>query len=154
MAECPTMILPKWLSIAFLLLVTASCNAAPASETAKETAGPPPTPPPAPLPPAAPASPCQLHIELKDAAFWAKELGRPEIVVLQTHRINLWQNPSPSKGAKVGEMRVGSRAVVLEERDDDYRVRSPLDESTGWVSKIQVERTLMQDINTREPCKP
>lgn len=96
---------------------------------------------------------CQDHIELKSAAHWAAELGQSETVVLATHRINLWESPSPSKGRAVGKMLPGSRAVILERRPDDYRVQSPLDQSIGWVSTIQVERTLSQDVATREACK-
>ena len=74
--------------------------------------------------------------------------------ILANHRIRLWQNPSPSKGRPVGEMIPGSRAVILEERGDDYRVRSPLDGSEGWIGKVQVAGTRFQDIQTRETCTP
>lgn len=95
---------------------------------------------------------CQPHIELKDAAFWANELGRPETWVLQNHRINLWERSGSDRGRKVGEMIPGSRAVILDENSDGYRVRSPLDKSVGWISQIQVARTLRQDTGTRRAC--
>lgn len=103
---------------------------------------------------AAPAPDCRKHVELKGGAFWAKELGQPELVVLEHHRINLWERPGADRGKVVGKMRVGSHAVILEETKDAYRVRSPLDKSVGWVSRIQTERTLYQDVTTFEPCTP
>ncbi len=96
---------------------------------------------------------CQPHIEVQGAEFWAKELGQSEMTVLQSHRINLWQNSGPNRGAKVGELLVGSRAVILEESADAYKVRSPNDQSSGWVSRVQVARTLNQDVETRKPCQ-
>lgn len=98
-----------------------------------------------------PASPCQPHIEVYDAEFWAKELGRPVANVQANHRINLWKTPQRTE--KVGELLVGSRAVILEQTADAYRVRSPFDQSEGWISAIQVARTLSQNIETREPCE-
>ena len=97
---------------------------------------------------------CEKHIELHGGKFWAKELGKSEMWVLANHRINLRQNPRPGKLRKVGEMRVGSHALILEERAEEYRVKSPLDASVGWVSKIQVAHTLYQRVKTFEPCTP
>lgn len=94
------------------------------------------------------------HIELSGATSWARELGKSEMWVLEHHRINLWENPAMPRGRKVGEMQVGSRALILEDRDHAYRVKSPLDGSVGWVSRIQVERALWQDVNTRKACAP
>jgi hypothetical protein len=98
------------------------------------------------------ASGCQPHVEVHGSAFWASELGRSEMWVQQNHRLNLWERPGATRGAKTGELLVGSRALILEETSDGYRVRSPLDGATGWVSAVQVARKLSQDVTTREPC--
>ena len=95
---------------------------------------------------------CQPHIEVNDAAWWARELEKPESWVQANYRINLFSGFGSNRGTKVGEMSVGSRALILEENSDAYRVRSPLDKSTGWISKIQVARTLRQDVQTRKSC--
>ena len=40
------------------------------------------------------------------------------------------------KGKRVNlELIPGSRAPVLESSEQDYRVRSPFDDSTGWISR-------------------
>ena len=114
-----------------------------------------PAPTPSPSPAAtATGSGCVEHVELHGGAWWARELGKPEMWVLAHHQINMWENPSPTKGRRVGAMRVGSRAVILDKLADDYKVRSPLDGSIGWVGAVQVERTLFQDTVTRSPCRP
>lgn len=98
---------------------------------------------------------CERHIELLSAAEIAAEMGVTEAHIVRNYRVNIWQRPTPEgKGRKVGEMRPGSRAVILKEATDDYRVRSPLDQSEGWVNRVQVKRTLYQDTETREPCRP
>ena len=72
--------------------------------------------------------------------------------VQANHRINLWQGYASDRGRKVGEMLVHSRGIILDENSDAYKVKSPLDQSVGWVSKEQVARTLRQDVQTRRPC--
>jgi hypothetical protein len=109
---------------------------------------------PAGSPPAVQTNDCQRHVEVLNAAAWAKEFGQSEAWVLANHRINLWASSGEKRGQKTGELLVGSRAVVLDESGDAYRVRSPLDGSTGWVSKIQVARTLYQNVKTRAICTP
>jgi len=96
---------------------------------------------------------CQLHIELQSAQTMAKEYGKSEMWVLQNVKINIWEKSTPDgKGRPVGKMIPGSRAVILEEGPDDYKVQSPLDKSIGWINKMHVARTLKQDVETREPC--
>ena len=97
---------------------------------------------------------CQRHLELYGSGWWAKELGRTEQWTVANYRIAVWQNPSGNRGRRLGALLPGSRAVILEETPEAYRVRSPLDQSVGWVSRIQVVRTLHQDVTTREPCTP
>lgn len=139
------------------LLFSAACGG---SDTGQPAAAPPPaSAPPAGLDAIAPpltstTNDCQRHVEVLDAAAWAKEFGESEAWVLANHRVNLWAASGENRGRKTGELLVGSRAVILDENDDAYRVRSPLDGSTGWVSKIQVARTLQQNVKTREACTP
>lgn len=96
---------------------------------------------------------CREHVELLGAEFWARELGQSEMTVLANHRINLWERAGSSRGTKVGEMRVGARAVILETTPDAYRVRSG-EGQLGWLSKTQVARTLYQDVESRKACTP
>ena len=96
---------------------------------------------------------CKRYIELHSAKHTAREYGKSEAWVIRNHKVNLWAKTSPEgKFPLAGKMRPGSRAIILDERGDDYKVRSPLDSSIGWVNRVQVSRTLMQDTETFKPC--
>jgi hypothetical protein len=82
-------------------------------------------------------------------------MGQTEAWVVANHRINLFARPvDQGRGGKVGELLPGSRASIVKRGENEYQIRSPLDGSVGWVSALQVARTLHQDVNTREPCEP
>jgi hypothetical protein len=101
------------------------------------------------------AGECKEHIELYSASYLAKEYGKSEMWVLNNVKINLWEKPTHlGKGKKIGQMLPGSRALILQTSGEDYKVRSPLDKSEGWINKIQVLKKLFQDTETRESCKP
>ena len=96
---------------------------------------------------------CKDHIELYSSNHLSKIYRKSETWVLKNVRINLWEKEtSKGKGRKVGTMLPGSRALILNVGQDDYRVQSPLDKSIGWVNKVHIKRILKQNIKTREPC--
>jgi hypothetical protein len=95
---------------------------------------------------------CKKHVELIPAAEVASALQQSEMWVVQNWKVYLWANQSPNKFPQVGQMQAGSRAVILEEGVKEYKVRSPLDKSEGWIGKIHVRRTLIQDTETSTPC--
>lgn len=102
-----------------------------------------------------PAPECGKHVELLSAKEVAAEMGATEAWVVRNFKVNLWSKTTPEgKGTKIGQMLPGSRAVILDEREADFLVRSPFDASEGWVGKIQVKKTLYQDTETMEPCTP
>lgn len=97
---------------------------------------------------------CKKHIELHSARYLARELGKSEAWVVANHKTKLFaKETSKGKGHKVGSLLPGSRAIILRTGPDDYRVKSPLDGSVGWVNKVQVKRVLMQNIKTNKPCE-
>jgi len=97
---------------------------------------------------------CKKHIALLSAKEVAKEIGQSEMWVLSNYKINLWSKTSKNgKGSVVGRLISGSHALIIDENSRDYKIQSPLDKSIGWISKIQVKGTLLQDTKTREKCK-
>lgn len=99
---------------------------------------------------------CKEHIELYSVKEWAKEYGESETWILQKRKlkINLWtKTTAQGKGKVCGKLLLGSRALILEQGDEDYKVKSPYDNSVGWLNIVQVKRTLFQDIETNKPCK-
>ena len=97
---------------------------------------------------------CQEFIELHSISYLAKEYGQNEQYIIENVKIHLWENESiTSKGKSVGTMLPGSRALIIQEGRMDYKVKSPYDNSVGWVNKMQVSHTLFQNINKFEPCE-
>jgi hypothetical protein len=100
------------------------------------------------------AGECKEFIELHTAPSIAKKLGKSEDWVFLNHKISLWDRPTrEGKGRAVGRLLPGSRALILDSGIDDYKVRSPRDESTGWISRDEVRRVIRLDTVTMGPCQ-
>ena len=79
--------------------------------------------------------------------------GMSEMWAIRNYQVTVWEKPTHlGKGRRVGDMRCGSRAMILDRTIDDYKVISPLDQSIGWVNRIQIEGTSYQHPITRETC--
>ena len=97
---------------------------------------------------------CVEFIALLSAAEVGKDLGKTEDWVLRNYQVRLWEkHSSKGKGRPVGKMFAGSHARLIRREGDDYFVQSPLDKSKGWVSGIQVSRTIKKNPITLELCK-
>lgn len=97
---------------------------------------------------------CVKFISLLSAKEVAREFGWTESKVLRSHRINLWGKTSPNgKFPKVGEMYPGSNAMIIDRIGDDFKVISPLDNSIGWVNRVQIDKIRFLNPNTFEKCK-
>jgi len=97
---------------------------------------------------------CVQFIECLSSKEVAREYGQTEQWVVANYRVNVWEKTTANgKGKKVGEMRSGSRALILRKSFDDYRIQSPLDKSIGWVNQIQVAKTLYQNPRTFKKCR-
>lgn len=99
---------------------------------------------------------CVRHVELLSLPEIAAKAGKPETWVAQNHRIYLLSRPSAQdQGVSVvTQMKAGSRPLILSEIERGYRVRSPIDEREGWLSKTHVKGTVFQDTETHELCTP
>ena len=95
---------------------------------------------------------CLEFIELLSVEEIAKEYGKTEEWAMN-HYVNLWKKTSENgKGRRVGIIRAGSRAIILEESGEDYRVQSPINNMIGWVNKIQVAKTIFLNPKTFIDC--
>lgn len=104
------------------------------------------------------ASECREFAELTPAAELAKNLGylgKSEADIVNDFRINLWSKPAiEGKQPQVGQVVPGSRVLIVEKGTDDYKVKSPLDGSVGWIQKEHVKRTAWLGTATLTPCRP
>ena len=97
---------------------------------------------------------CIEYIELLSVKEIAKEYGKTEEWVAANHYVNLWKETSENgKGEMAGFMRVATRAMILDEIDEDYKVQSPIGDLIGWVNKIQVAKTIFLNPSTLVECK-
>ena len=97
---------------------------------------------------------CIEYIELLSIKDIAKEYGKTEEWVSENHYVNLWKETSENgKGEMAGFMRVATRAIILDEIDEDYKVQSPIGGLIGWVNKIQVAKTIFLNPSTLVECK-
>ena len=96
---------------------------------------------------------CTEFIQLLSIQDIAKEYGKTEVWVAANHYVNLWKETSKNgKGEIAGFMRVATRAMILEEIDEDYKVQSPIGDLIGWVNKIQVANTIFLNPSTLMDC--
>lgn len=101
-----------------------------------------------------PTGTCRQFVELVSSAAVADELGKTEAEVKDYYKINLWAKTSEQgKFPKVGEAMPGSNALLLATSGEDYKVKSQLDGSVGWVNRIQVKGVRTLDDRTFMPCK-
>ena len=98
-------------------------------------------------------SDCANFAELITYSSLEKETGMSRSQLLLNYSINLWENSNTKgKGGKVGEMNPGFHALILDSDKDTYKLFIPIEETIGWVSKIQVERVFKMNPQSRNPC--
>ena len=97
---------------------------------------------------------CVEYIECLSAKEVAEEYGRTEDWVSANYKINIWEKTAENgKGGMVGEIKCGSRALIIDRKGEDYKVLSPINKIIGWVNGIHISKTLYQDPKTFEKCK-
>ena len=97
---------------------------------------------------------CIEYIELLSVKDIAKEYEKTEEWISENHIVYLWKETSEDgKGQMAGYMRVATRATILDEIDEDYKVQSPIGDLIGWVNKIQVSKTIFLNPSTLVECK-
>ena len=97
---------------------------------------------------------CVEVIRCLSPADVAKEAGKSEMWAIRNYQVTVWEKPTHlGKGKRVGDMRCGSRAMILDKSGEDYKIISPLDKSIGWVNEVQLAGTSFQHPITREQCK-
>ena len=96
---------------------------------------------------------CADFAEMITYSSLQKETGMSRSHLLMNYTINLWEKSNAKgKGKVVGEINPGAHALVLESGKDSYKIFIPIAEHIGWVSKIQVERTMRLNPGAGEDC--
>ena len=97
---------------------------------------------------------CVEFVALWAAGDIAERLGKDKKWVFLNYTIELWDiPPTGGEGNVVGKLRASSYARIIENRGDDYKVESPVNQVQGWISKEHVKTTSWKNPKTRKLCK-
>ena len=97
---------------------------------------------------------CVEYVALWAAGDIAKRLGKDKKWVFLNYTVDLWDAPpADGEGDTVGKLRASSYARIIEKREDDYKVESPVNQVQGWISNEHVKTTSWKNPKTRKLCK-
>ena len=97
---------------------------------------------------------CVEYVALWAAGDIAERIGKDRKWVFLNYTVDLWDTPpAEGEGNTVGKLRASSYARIIEKREDDYRVESPINQVQGWISNEHVKTTSWKNPKTRKLCK-
>ena len=97
---------------------------------------------------------CVEFVALWSAGDIAERIGQDKKWVFLNYTVDLWDiPPAESEGNVVGKLRASSYARIIEKREDDYKVESPVNQVQGWISNEHVKTTSWKNPKTRKLCK-
>jgi len=97
---------------------------------------------------------CVEYVALWAAGDIAERLGKDKKWVFLNYTVDLWDAPpKDGEGNMVGKLRASSYARIIEKREDDYKVESPINQVQGWISNEHVKTTSWKNPKTRKLCK-
>ena len=97
---------------------------------------------------------CVEYVALWAAGDIAERIGKNKKWVFLNYTVDLWDTPpAEGEGNTVGKLRASSYARIIEKREDDYKVESPINQVQGWISNEHVKTTSWKNPKTRKLCK-
>ncbi len=97
---------------------------------------------------------CVEYVALWAAGDIAERIGKDKKWVFLNYTVDLWDvPPAEGEGNPVGKLRASSYARIIEKREDDYKVESPVNQVQGWISNEHVKTTSWKNPKTRKLCK-
>ena len=97
---------------------------------------------------------CVEYVALWAAGDISERLGKDKKWVFLNYTVDLWDTPpAEGEGNRVGKLRASSYARIIEKREDDYKVESPVNQVQGWISNEHVKTTSWKNPKTRKLCK-
>ena len=97
---------------------------------------------------------CVEYVALWAAGDISERIGKDKKWVFLNYTVDLWDTPpAEGEGNTVGKLRASSYARIIEKREDDYKVESPVNQVQGWISNEHVKTTSWKNPKTRKLCK-
>ena len=97
---------------------------------------------------------CVEYVALWAAGDISERIGKDKKWVFLNYTVDLWDTPpAEGEGNTVGKLRASSYARIIEKREGDYKVESPVNQVQGWISNEHVKTTSWKNPKTRKLCK-
>ena len=97
---------------------------------------------------------CVEYVALWAAGDISERIGKDKKWVFLNYTVDLWDTPpAEGEGNTVGKLRASSYARIIEKRESDYKVESPVNQVQGWINSEHVKTTSWKNPNTRKLCK-
>ena len=97
---------------------------------------------------------CVEYVALWAAGDISERIGKDKKWVFLNYTVDLWDTPpAEGEGNTVDKLRASSYARIIEKREDDYKVESPINQVQGWISNEHVKTTSWKNPKTRKLCK-
>ena len=97
---------------------------------------------------------CVEYVALWAAGDISERIGKDRKWVFLNYTVDLWDTPpAEGEGNTVGKLRASSYARIIEKREDDYKVESPVNQVQGWISNEHVKTTSWKNPKTNKLCK-
>ncbi len=97
---------------------------------------------------------CVEYVALWAAGDISERIGKDKKWVFLNYTVDLWGTPPAEGGGNtVGKLRASSYARIIEKREDNYKVESPVNQVEGWISSEHVKTTSWKNPKTRKLCK-
>ena len=97
---------------------------------------------------------CVEYVALWAAGYITERIVKDKKWVFLNYTVDLWDvPPADGEGNAVGKLRASSYARIIEKREDDYKVESPINQVQGGISNEHVKTTSWKNPKTRKLCK-
>ena len=97
---------------------------------------------------------CVKFVALWDSETIANELGKSKKWVFLNYTVDVWSvnSFSENKKTKVTQLRASSYAELLGFNGEDYFIKAPMNNKTGWINKIHVKGFALKNKLTKKLC--
>ena len=97
---------------------------------------------------------CVKFVALWDSQTIADELGKSKKWVFLNYTVDVWNinTSSEKKRTKITQLRASSYAELLGFNGEDYFIKSPMNNKTGWINKKHVKGFALKNILTKKLC--
>ena len=97
---------------------------------------------------------CVKFVALWDSQTIADELGKSKKWVFLNYTVDVWNTNtlSDKKRTKVTQLRASSYAQLLGFNGEDYFIKAPMNNKTGWINKTHVKGFALKNKLTKKFC--